>query len=657
MLKFFRKNEKLSRWIIIIGMTFLMVSWLVFDQSSSFMTQLLVGRETWATTEDGVTITETDRMRAQQETRVIGMLGDRTVQALGLAQDPVHWYLLTLEAERAGLVGGPGDGQSRLAAMAATNKVPEANLVAALCREGGQTPTEVFETLAKLKGVERYIYLVTGGPMRISSPRLEQTAAALLAAASGEIVVLDGTRVKLDVAVPSEEALQDQLKKYGAKKPGEGEFSFGYRTPDRVKLEWLTIPTASITALVEQSAALSNIELRKYWLEHQTEFPAVVLSAEPPSFDNMREAVKAKVLTEATNEKRKEISKFISDRMQLSMRGIPQVNGYYTLPADFGTDQLSLATLATEVAAKFPVAVPVIAVSGDGWTNANEIDAIVGLGTATTTRFGSQPVSAGQIVQALREFGGKSTLIAQVGVVSPILQNAAGDLYAFRVTSAEASNPPATSDLVRDALIADLTRVSRYEKLAAMTSQIQLEALDQGLGAVATTYGVSVDQFRDLRQGEKQFLLYGLKFPGQLPILGSDAAVVKAVVERAMSLPTGRQITDLPLAERTLVIPAPDKLAVVVVRIDGISQMNRSDIPPLVMNPQFRSVVASDPANGSAQDLFSREALIARNGFKLANPSTGDDAASDDGEGESTNGQSSSTNSTAPVDSKGSASK
>ena len=623
MLKFFRKNETVSRWILIVGMTFLMVSWLVFDKSSSFLTELLIGRATWATTIDGVTVTEADQARLQQEVRVIGMLGDPTVRALGLEKDPIHWYLLTLEAERAGLVGGAADGQARLAAMAAANKVPEMNLIAGLCREGGQTPTEVFETIAKLNGVLRYVNLVTSGPARLSAPRLEQSAAALLAAVSGELVVLDGVKSKVEVETPTEAALQEQLNAYGAVPAGEGKFGFGYRISDRVKMEWLMIPVASITTLVEQSPALSNIELRKYWMEHQLEFPVTALSstAEAASFDGSRDAVKAKVLTATLAEKSKEISKFMSDRMQLSMRGMPQVNGYYTLPTDWVAKQFPLAQLAAEVAQKFAIPVPTMSTSGENWTSPKDVAAISGLGTATTTRFGAQPVNAGQLVEALREFGAKTTLIAQVGVTSPVLQDAAGDLFVFRVTDVEASHAPTSVDIVRDALIADVNRLHRYEKLVGMTSEIQREAFDQGLGAVATTYGTSVEQYRDLRQGEKQFLQYGMKIPGQLPILGSDAAVVKAVVERAMSLPTGgTQISDMPVSERTLVLSAPEKLAMVVVRIDSITQMTRGDIPALVMNQRFRSVVASDQATGSPQDLFTVEALIARNGFTLANP-------------------------------------
>lgn len=627
MLKFFRKNEKASRWILIIGMTLLMVSWLVFDRSSTFMTDMLTGRATWATTVDGVTVTETDRLRVQQELRAISLLGDPTVRALGLEKDPVHWYLLTLEAERAGLVGGVADGQSRLAETALANKVPENNLLGALCRESGQTPTEVFETLAKLNGIDRYVNLMASGPSRVSSTRLEQSAATLLAAVSGEIVVLDGAKSKVEVAAPSEAALQLQLATYGAQKSGEGKSGFGYRLADRMQIEWITIPAASIADLVQQSPALSNIELRKYWLEHQAEFAPSALAPTPAatSFDASRDAVKAKVLAAAILEKRQEISKFIADRMQMSMRGLPQVNGYYTLPAEWKNSQLTLAALSSEVAAKFAIPLPAVVTNGEGWITPAEINSLPGLGIASTNRFGTQPVTAGQLVQALRELGGKSTLIAQVGVVSPVLANEAGDLFAFRATAVEAAAAPASVDAVRETLVADVTRLNRFDALQGMTSKIQSEAVDQGLAAVAATYGVTVEPFNDLRQSDKQFLQYGLKLPGQLAGIGSDAATAKAIVERAMSLPSARLLAELPVGERTLVLSVPEKLAIVVVRIDRISPMNQGDLPALVNNQRFRQVAVTDAAHGSPQELFSKDALVARNGFTLANPGTESD--------------------------------
>ncbi|MSR69339.1 MAG: hypothetical protein EXS17_03220 [Phycisphaerales bacterium] len=622
MLKFFRKNEKASRWILIVGMTLLMVSWLVFDRSSTFMTDLLIGRATWATTVDGVTITEGDRLRMQQELRAISLLGDPTVRALGLEKDPVHWFLLTLEAQRAGLVGGVADGQTRLAETATANKVPEGNLLGALCRESGQTPTEVFETLAKLNGVDRYVNLITSGPARVSSTRLEQAAASLLAAVSGEIVVLDGTKSKVDVAAPSEAALQSQLATYGAMKSGEGKCGFGYRIGDRMQIEWLMLPAASIADLVQQSPALSNIELRKYWLEHQADFGlgGVSTTSVATTFDGSRDAVKAKVLAVAIQEKRLEISKFIADRLQMSMRGLSQVDGYYNLPADWKTSQLTLAALGGEVAAKFGIPAPAVVTNGEGWMTPAEINSLPGLGVATTNRFGAQPVTAGQLVQALRELGGKSTLIAQVGVVSPVLGNDAGDLFAFRATAVEASAAPASVDSAREALLADVTRLNRFDKLLGMTSEIQREAVDAGLSAVAATYGVTVEPFNDLRQSDKQFLQYGLKLPGQLAGIGADAATTRAIVERAMSLPSARLIADLPVGERTLVLPVPEKLAVVVVRIDRITPMNQGDLPALVNNQRFRSVAVTDPAAGNPQELFTKEALVARHGFTLVNP-------------------------------------
>lgn len=643
MLKFFRKNENLTRWILVIGMTFLMVSWLVFDQSSTFLTQLLEGRSTWATTRDGASFSEADLRRLQQETRVIGMLGDPVVRQLQFDKDPVHWCLLTKEAEAAGLVGGAADGQSRITEMATNSKLPEANLVGALCREGGMSPREVFETIAKLNGVERYINLVLSGPTRMSVVRIEQTAASLLNAVSGEVTVLDGVNAKVDVPAPSDAQLAEQLEEYGDQAPGAGKYGFGYKTSDRVRLEWLVVPATSVTAAVESSPALSNIELRKYWIENQTEFaaPQLASTSEGASFESNRDAVRAKVLTKASADKRTEIAKYISDRLQLSLRGIEQVNGYYTLPTDWSAKQLSFAVLAAEVAQKFAIPTPAIETRTDEWIGVSDVAALPVLGGATTNRFGSQPVAATQIIQSLREFGGKPTLVAQVSVAGPVLQTALGDIVAFRVTAAEAAAPPASVDAAREVLTKDVTRVERFEKLETLMAEIQKQAADQGLASLAQTYGTKVEAFTDLRQGEKQFLQYGLKFPGSLPTLGADAAVAKAIVLKAMALPAGRNIADLPIADRTVVVAAPDKLAVVAARIDSVTPMHRGDLAPLLTNERFKNVAASEMSDGSPLDLFTLEAITERQGFTLANPRPEKDSEeSDDAKSESKASQS-----------------
>jgi len=632
MLKFFRQNEKLTRWILVIGMTFLMVSWLVFDQSSTFLTQLLEGRSTWATTRDGTSFSESDLRRLQQETRVIGMLGDPIVRQLQFDKDPVHWCLLAKEAEAAGLVGGAADGQSRISEMATSSKLPESNLLGALCREGGMSPKEVFETIAKLNGVERYINLILSGPTRMSVVRIEQTAASLLNAVSGEVTVLDGVNAKVDVPAPSDAELAEQLEEYGDQAPGAGKYGFGYKTADRIRLEWLVVPTTSITAAVEASPALSNIELRKYWLENPGDFAAPQLASTPEaaSFESNREAVRSKVLTKVSTDKRAEIAKFISDRLQLSMRGIEQVNGYYSLPADWSARQLTMTALASEVAQKFSIPQPAVESRTEEWIGVKDVAALPVLGGATTNRFGSQPVAATQIIQSLREFGGKPTLVAQVAVAGPVLQTALGDVVAFRVTAAEAAAAPSSVDAAREALAKDVARVERFEKLETMIGDIQKQAGDQGLSAVAQAFGTKVEPFTDLRQGEKQFLQYGLKFPGSLPTLGSDAAVAKAIVLKAMSLPSGRNIADLPVADRTVVVAAPEKLAVVAARIDSVTPMHRGDLAPLLTNDRFKGVAASEMAEGSPLDLFTLEAITERQGFTLANPRPEQDSADSD---------------------------
>ncbi len=632
MLKFFRKNEKLSRWFLIVGMTLLMVSWLVFDQSSSFFTDMLVGRSTWATTTDGGSITESNRVYLQQQTRAIAAMGDPTARALGIDKDPVHWFLLTLEAKQAGLVGGESDGRARIAEIAAANKVPEMNLIGGLCRESGLTPGQLFETIAQLSGVDRYVNLVSSGPARLSTPRLEQTAASLLLGVTGEIVVLDGVKSKVDVGAPTDAAIATQLSTYGSDAPGTGKYGFGYRVADRVRMEWMTIASSAVTELVEKSPALSALELRKYWLEHPGEFPAAQISATPPTFESVRAAVRSKVLAATLAAKRQEIGKFISDRLQLSLRGVPQVNGYFSLPADWASHELALSTLASEVAAQFGLPTPAVEASGESWTELAAIDGMPTLGMAETRRFGSTPVRASQLIQALREFGGKSTVVMQARVASPVMETPSGDLVVLRVTEAQAAAAPTSVDGVKEALVADLNRVARFGKLEAQMPEIEKVADDQGLAVVAANFGIDAQPFTELRQSDKQFLQYGLKLPGQLPSLGADPVVTKAIVDRAMALPSGKPITDLPLADRTLVVASPDKLAVAVARIDSVTPMNAGDLAPLRTNPRFRTIAATDPSLGSPADLFTLEQLKARHGFAYSNPRESEEDAPAEGD-------------------------
>ena len=623
MLKIFRKNKRIAQVVLVAGSVLLLVSWLVADGSAQLLQDVLSGTSTYARTADGTTVSVADAERMRREARAASLVGSQALTVLGATEDPSHWYLLSREAQEAGLVGGVGDGRARLADIAAANNVPEAQLLGGLMRESRLSSNEVLETLAKVNGIERMLGLVLNSGARLSDPRMRQASARLQLGATGDVVVLDAASVNLPgIPDPTDEALQAQLDAYGSAAPDPSGRTFGYRMPDRLKIEWMRIPSASIAAAVEKSDAVSSVELRKYWIENRAEFEAAeALAAQAPTFESMRDAVRARVVAKMIEQRRTEIAKFMADEMAMALRGVPQRNGYYELPEDAASRPgLTVASLSALVQKRFGIAAPETGSITDRWIEPREIDAVAGLGTATTDRFGATPVTASQLAASVMEFGGKPTMVAQRGVPSPVLTSPDGDLFVFTVTEADASRAPANVAEVRDALVRDVRRIEAFQRLMSIESEIAALAGTAGLDAVASTYGAKVDPFVEVRAADPMFLQFGMRMPTALPVIGADQDVSDQLADKAFALPPQADLTSLPPADRTFVIGAPGRLTMLVVRIDSLKPMNEGDLARLLANDRFRSSLALQDVDETALQMFSRDALATRYGYQQVAP-------------------------------------
>jgi len=627
MLKIFRKNKRIAQVVLVAGSVLLLVSWLVADGSAQLLQDVLTGTSTYARTSDGATVSVAQADRMRREARAASLVGSQALAVLGATDDASHWYLLSREAEEAGLVGGLGDGRARLADLAAANNVPEAQLLGGLMRESRLSSNEVLETLAKVNGIERMLGLVLNSGARLSDPRMRQASARLQLGVTGDVVVLDSATVSLPgIPDPSEEALQAQLDAYGSAPADPSGRTFGYRMPDRLKIEWMRIPSVSIAAAVEKSEAVSSIELRKYWIENRAEFEAAeALAAQAPTFESMRDVVRARVVARMIDQRRAEIAKFLTDELAMALRGVPQRNGYYELPEDAASRPgLTIASLSELVQKRFGIAAPQTGSIADRWIDPREIDAVPGLGSATTDRFGPTPVTASQLAASVREFGGKPTMVAQRGVPSPVLKSADGDLFVFTVTEADASRAPADVAEVRDALVRDVRRIAAFERLVAIEPEVAALAGTAGLDAVASTYGAKVDPFVEVRAADPMFLQFGMRMPSALPVIGADQGVADELADRAFALPPQPDLTTLPPAERTFVIDAPGRLSMLVFRVDTLKQMNEGDLARLMANDRFRSSLALQDVDETALQMFSRDALVTRYGYQEVAPARAD---------------------------------
>ena len=623
MLKIFRKNKRIAQVVLVAGSVLLLVSWLVADGSAQLLQDVLSGTSTHARTADGTTVSVADAERMRREARAASLVGSQALAVLGATDDPAHWYLLSREAQEAGLVGGVGDGRSRLADMATANNLPEAQLLQGLMRESRLSSNEVLETLAKVNGIERMLGLVLNSGARLSDPRMRQASARLQLGTTGDVVVLDAATVSLPgIPDPTDEALQAQLDAYGSTPSDPSGRTFGYRLPDRLKIEWMRIPSASIAAAVEKSEAVSSVELRKYWLENRAEFEAAeALAAQAPTFDSMRDVVRARVVARMIDQRRAEISKFVTDEMAMALRGVPQRNGYYELPADAASRPgLTIASLSELVQKRFGIAAPETGSITDRWIEPREIDSVAGLGTATTDRFGATPVTASQLAASVKEFGGKPTMVAQRGVPSPVLKSPDGDLFVFTATEADAARAPTSIAEVRDALVRDVRRLATFNRLMELQPEVTALASTAGLNAVASAYGAKVDPFVEVRAADPMFLQFGMRMPSALPVIGADQAVADALADKAFALPPQADLTALAPADRTFVIDAPQRLSMIVVRVDGLKQMNEGDLARLMANDRFRSSLALQDVDQTALQMFSRDALVTRYGYEQVTP-------------------------------------
>ncbi len=631
MLKLFRKNQRFVSIAMAGFMILLLVSWLLTDSSTNIVDNLRMNTTTWAVS-DGESISASELNDTIAEMRVLEGLGDRTIAGMGVLKEPGYWYLLVKEANASGLIPPQQETLRELSMTQMPDGVTPEGFVATLASRAQTSQETVLTTLSNLTGVRRLIALVASSG-RISDERMRRAAAEMTMAMDGDVVVLDAGKIAgIDAPEPEAAALEAHLKAHGNTEKGQGEKGFGYRLPNRLKLEWIVIPSATIKAKLEQSPALSNVELRKHWLEHEAEFKAKeAVSATPMTFEGQREAVREKVLGQLLDAELAAISKFATDRVQMDLRSVPSAGGYWTLPADWSSKAVTMAALAQELAQRFGIDAPSVQTSGEGWIQVEDIAAIPGIGAASSKRVGASDVKVQQLAGALKEFGGSPTLPTQRGVAFPTLaEPTSRDLFVVRVTDAQPARAATAVDEVRADLEADLKRVAVYDILATRVEALKQLAATEGLGAVGVAYGAVAQPFQGLSEVNPQFLQFGMRMGMPIPGLGNDETAMSALVKAAMALPSDKPVADVPALDRTVVVALPDRLSVMVAQLRGVDRMDRAEYERLAAGGRLRGIAMQDEVK-DMQELFSYAALKRRHNFTTMAEVVAEPAVADPG--------------------------
>lgn len=612
MFKFLRKYNK---WILSVGGVLLMITFLIPQAFTSMGNGGARDSTEIARVGDNERVTLGQLRKAQSQIKFMEDLSRRgnpiTFPGLGVITNPLQWLLLSREADQAGLVRHAMLSQDQLTGFAMMT--------------GQGDPDFIRSTIGSIMGVSELLDMYVNSA-EYSDRRLKTFAEQQLHSVNAQVVPLEASADGSQLT-PTEEELAAHLAKFADKLPGEGEMGLGYKLPNRLKLEWLTISADAVRKAAEKSPEFSRVAQFKHWIRNEPKtFPPV------PAGDATTAAVPEEVSTDLLDrlikQKIEEITKFASDQLRLNRRGLAEAEGFVVTPEDWAQRMLKLDLLAQEIQKQYGVDLPAYESSGDKWLTIQEAAATPGLGGAKTDKLGSTAVDLRALLAAAKEFGGDGKLPVQKDIAAPPLTDDTGNIYVFRIIDASAAHAPTSVDEVRDSLVKDLKRIADYERLAASADQLKAQAVKDGLLALAVDHDNVVQQAPEVTLCNRRFLEMQLNqaqnpnqqifvIPGQLSVVGSNKEAIEAVVNYALTLPMDKPASELTEDQRIIVVPVKDKLAVLVVRIMSQSPLTRELYTRLASTGQLQRLITREEVDTQklVADAFSFEALSKRLNF------------------------------------------
>lgn len=627
MVKLLRKYNK---WILVIGGSLLMVAFLLgqtlqqLGQGAGGGTALTVAGEDVSVVEFQQATREVDALRPISVARgILGGLGvmDETGKA-----DSTHWVLLTEAAHRAGLTGNAADAEPLVPALArefsqeifvrevrAGNQAPDFAKIAAQGEEmaraslpGSLGTRTLGDALAELRGVQRLAATYYQTPAR-SEARLINEGRRLADSAVVSAILIPVSEADAAAVTVDDATVQAQYQKHRDVLAGSGEFGFGYRFPDRVKLRWLTLDPAAIGPALRPDP----VEVARR---------ARTLTTEPDPAKRRAQA-EAAVRAEKTKDVVEELRQAIKGELLKSVATLGEQGRYRQVPANFTpADLAAVAQAATgRVREATGVELPpgTIKVDQTDWITPAEAGSLPVVGAAKL-RVGQQDLDLPDLLQSLREFepaAPRLPLQAGVPLTEPLRVPAADAQTGQRdpekavyllVAAAEKSRPPTGLDEVRGQVLADARRLAAYERLTARGAELVNLAFEHPPEQLVDVIKVS---HPDAAPTEPITLSRGRGAQPEVAGVTTEA-FVDAVMARASALDPTKPFDDSNLGQRTLVVPVPAKQAVALVRIVEYRpltlELYRSQIAQLAEGLRSREVDAS------FKEAFSVPALAKR---------------------------------------------
>ncbi len=620
MFKFLRKY---SVWILGFGGTLLLIAFLAPNVIQQLAQRAGYSGTVQAKVGDGEKVGYDQWQQNLIESQIIDRIGG-AIPGVGAVESPSHWFLLTREADHAGLT--PPIQSIAIDEQTLRN----------ISSQTGTNPRTILEALAHFQGVQRLVQMYqTAG--RFSDRRLHKAAVDYFSTTAVETIVIPS--IPEDNGSFSTSTMQTQLDAWADVPKGEGDYGFGYQLPDRFKTEWLIIPSATITQTAKQSDEFSSKEQRKFWRRNENDprFPTVGSTSDIP------DEVKNAYLDQLSSKKRGEIARSASEYLRNPRRGVEEVNGFLTLPEDWDTRQLSFESLAASLQEEFTIALPEYGAHAQ-WISTDESTSTPIIGETIAVNQGDTPVDFQTLVSSAKEFDDNGLFRIQENVASPVLETANGDLVLFRLTDTDPARAPLNLDEVHDRVAYDLGRIARWDALQAESDLIEQFARENGLLAAALKYNTQINSPRpvslidtgvpsilgpeDRRPLMVQSIVQRIAAGNQVSEMATkiptlpknDRKLIQTIVDKASELPIDVPVSSLPIEKRIFIVQSPDNMAIVIVRVTGTSPASSELASDFTGGTSaiLQTLISLDELGGvnSISDAFSFETLAARHNFE-----------------------------------------
>ncbi len=609
MLKFFRKYNK---WILGVGGSLLMIVFLIQPVMSMFQADMMAVA---VATVEGGEVTRGDLMSATAELSVLrqfGLVLDRDPDEGNTNNDPMRWALILEDSQRLGLSASRREvdllqleiGQSAADIEMIASRI---NATPGFIRQAmrhwlvvqqykellaGQTHLAGKDRARLMRGMFRdpqsYLFYeaLSYGTSRLSKPLVEHFLQDQGARVSGRVVLVRADLYQADTPQPGDGEVQALYEQFKDALPGQGEpYGFGYRVPDRVKIEYLSISMDQARQHVKVTEADALAFYRKNPDRYADTSPSA--GAGPRPYEEVRDRVFQDVTDLRAFELVEKMAKAAYGYFYGDTRGLAKEDDYRVIGETTRLTPMREVAERLEAEPKFGLLPKVHSETGS-WVDAAELTGLPGIGLsvlADNTRVGftSFVLSAREL-----EPSKDNPLLPrrlQVGLVGSPMMGRDGSRYLFRLTEAQPSRQPKSLDEVRTQVTKDARLLSAYKQLLAESDSWRGQAVGEGLEKVAVGATTSVVPLPPTPR--RVPLPNGLLVPPSLPAIGQSDTFIQAFFATADRARQNGDVEEASDEALTGVVGIAPQLALAVYRVDSYQPLTRAEFQTDAANPML----------------------------------------------------------------------